>query len=258
MTTSMIPVPIGNPEVVFEIPMVIRIAALLRHWGYLVAPNDSGYKAAGYDYRIGSNSERLVIGYTVKRKISEVKRVRRGWFRWSMEVVESEAVEKHDAGEIAAPYDDLAIDAYAINTITYLAEIAARLQKELGKPVKVRLARIGNVPLAAEGQSFPLLVANNHDNTAEALIQMVAKRLESNTQIQANPDKSIDLWTSGEAKPARLLTATSEVTADGSIQLSVSIHRSGITQMIEEEVAGIEESLRYKGKQLSVEIKEMH
>ncbi len=260
MSIDIIPISTGNPEVVLEIPQIIKIGAFLRHWGYPVCPgvyyHNYPWRRENFTRDLYADADKLTLGMTVTTITCQEKRVWRGWLKWEIEISEEKVIEAIPVGEINLPLEDMVIDCYGIKYLPYLAEIADRLQKQLGQSVKIRLTRMGDVPLQSEGQILPLL-ADVQDDTASTLIKLVAKRVSLGTQIQTNPDRSLELWTNGINKPLRLLTLSSNSDPNSQIvNLNAVLYQKALLSIIKEEIAGIEETLHNKDKLLVSEIRE--
>ena len=102
MTNNIIPFSTNNPEVRFDVPLILQIAAFLRHWGYLVCPDDGrGYEHDEYEYEwyVKANNG-LVIGQIIESTTEEEKTVRTGFLWLKKETI---SVSKSKSGTSHPP-----------------------------------------------------------------------------------------------------------------------------------------------------------
>lgn len=248
----------STSEVTIEVPLQLKIGALLRYWGYYARTGtDSHYETNHWRTPLEADKlmqiGKLVTGYkdktvTKSERRSFLRYFRRTVYWYENEKIPVEVVHPVAGIDLALEVGAITICTYGIEDLAYLHEIAKRLQQTLRQKVVIRVYQINEVPTIQSLAQLPipveaLLETETTENVRQLLLERVARRLDPGMKLQIEQDT---IWLEeNDIKRKLLVVALSQIDKT-SLEIVCSVYRSDLDLVVEQETDGIAESLLAK------------
>lgn len=258
MADNFLDLPLSETEI--DIPLILKIGALLRHLGYPVRSKKIGYETYEpekyWDFDL-IDGEVLQIGKVKSRKIDQPNSL----LRLLLGTKHNESVEFYTrpVASIQLENDQIILLCDHTDNIQDLRVIGDILQQAFGKKTIVKLIRVRGVPSAQSLRSLPISAAVltiTGVDLVNLLGQRVNERFSNEMQLVHLTNGSAETKIQEGKNVLLEIVLISDQSDPDTIDILCTVYRQDVVKVVQEEIAGLVETVQSKKKILSYKIEQ--